>query len=70
MEEMSSRLESLSGEIERARSFVGLIRQVEADEFNRKVDTYNGLLKEVLGQERLVNQMVTSYNDKLRKYGR
>ena len=33
--------------IERARLFVGPRSPVEADEFNRKVDTYNGLLKKV-----------------------
>lgn len=69
-EEMARRLKSLSAEIKRAQMFVGPRSTAEVNEYNLKVGTYNGLLKEVREQERLVNQMVTSYNDKLRKYGR
>ena len=51
-------------------SLVGPRRQLEVDEFNRKVGTYNYLLRRLRAQEQLVNQMVTSYNDKLQKHGR
>jgi len=34
------------------------------------VDAYNGLLERVRSQNRLVNQLVESYNEKLRKHGR
>ena len=68
--QMTSQLESLGLEIERERSLVGPRRQLEVDEFNRKVGTYNYLLGRLRVQEQLVNQMVTSYNDKLQKHGR
>ena len=69
-EQMASQLENLGREIDRERSFVGPRRQSDVDEFNRKVDTYNGLLERARAQNRLVNQLVERYNEKLRKYGR
>ena len=69
-EQMASQLENLGREIERERSFVGPRRQSNVDEFNRKIDTYNGLLERVRAQNRLVNQLVESYNEKLRQHGR
>ncbi len=69
-EQMASQLENLGREIEHERSFVGPRRQSNVDEFNRKIDTYNGLLERVRAQNRLVNQLVESYNEKLRQHGR
>jgi hypothetical protein len=67
-ERMATRLENLSQEIERERLLLDRTNQFDVDEFNRKVDAHNDLLEKARAQDRLVNQLVDSYNEKLRKY--
>jgi hypothetical protein len=69
-ERLANQLDRLSREIKRERLYLDETSQFAVDEFNRKVNTHNRLLQTLRSQERLVNQMVTNYNDKLRKYGR
>ena len=69
-ERMARQLESLGREIEQKRLYLDRASQSAVDEFNRKVDTYNGLLHRVRAQNRLVNELVESYNEKLHKHGR
>ena len=69
-ERMASELEGLGREMKQAESHLDRTSQSDVDEFNRKVDAYNSLLERVRAQNRLVNQLVDSYNEKLRKYGR
>jgi hypothetical protein len=66
-ERMATELGSLRLEIERDRLTVDRTSQLAIDASNRKVDTYNRLLEEARAQERLVNQLVENYNDKIRK---
>jgi len=65
-ERMATELGSLRLEIERDRLTVDRTSQFAIDASNRKVDTYNRLLEEARAQERLVNQLVAKYNDKIR----
>jgi hypothetical protein len=67
---MARQLESLAREIEQKKLSLDRTSQSDLDEFNRKVDAYNGLLERVRAQNRLVNQLVESYNEKLRTNGR
>ena len=67
---MAGQLESLGREIKQKELHLDQTSQSDVDEFNRKVDAYNGLLERVRAQNRLVNQMVDSYNEKLRNNGR
>ena len=69
-EQMASQLENLGREIKQKQLYLNRESQLDIDEFNNKVDTYNGLLERARAQNRLVNQLVESYNEKLRKYGR
>lgn len=70
VERMASQLKSLKQEIKLKESHLNQTNQSDVDEFNRKVDTYNGLLKRVRAQNRLVNQLIESYNEKLQNHGR
>jgi tetratricopeptide (TPR) repeat protein len=69
-ERMESQLERLGREIERERLYIDGASQFAVDEFNRKVETYNGLAERVQAQDRIVNQMIDSYNEKLQRHGR
>ncbi|MGA2092277.1 MAG: tetratricopeptide repeat protein [Sedimentisphaerales bacterium] len=69
-EQMASQLDNLGREIEQKQSYLNKESQLDVDEYNSKVDTYNSLLERVRAQNRLVNQLVESYNNKLRQYGR
>ena len=69
-EQMASQLENLEREIEQKQLYLNQESQSDIDEYNNKVDTYNGLLERVRAQNHLVNQLVESYNKKLRKHGR
>jgi hypothetical protein len=69
-EQMASQRENLGREIKQKQLYLNREIQLDVDEFNRKVDTYNGLVERAQAQNRLVNQLVESYNEKLRKYGR
>jgi len=69
-EQMASQLENLEREIKQKQLYLNQESQLDIDEFNRKVNTYNGLLERARAQNRLVNQLVESYNKKLRQHGR
>lgn len=69
-ERMAKQLESLGWELKQTESYLDRTSQFEVDDFNRKVDAYNNLLERVRAQDRLVNQLVESYNEKLRQHGR
>jgi hypothetical protein len=69
-ERMATQLESLGRELKQKESYLDRTSQFEVDDFNRKVDAYNNLLERVRAQNRLVNQLVESYNEKLRQHGR
>ena len=69
-ERMEGQLESLGREIKQKELHLDLTSQSDVDEFNRKVHTYNGLVERVRAQNRLVNQLVESYNAKLQNNGR
>jgi hypothetical protein len=68
--QLGSQLESLAREIEQDRLSLDRTSRSAVGEFNGKVTLYNDLRETVRAQERVVNQMVTDYNAKLRKYGR
>lgn len=67
---MESQLERLGRELKRAEAYLDRTSEWEVDDFNRKVNAYNSLLERVRAQNRRVNQLVDSYNEKLRRYGR
>ena len=69
-ERMAGQLESLGREIKQKELHLDQTSQPDIDEFNRKVDAYNGLVERARAQNRLVNKMVDSYNEKLRNNGR
>jgi hypothetical protein len=66
-ERMGRQLEDLSQELERERSALDLTSQTDVDQFNRKVSAYNDVQEKARAQGRLVNQLVDSFNEKLRK---
>jgi hypothetical protein len=67
---LSSQIETLSREIDRERVSFDQTSQYAVDAFNRKVAAYNSLVEKVRVQDRVVNNLIESYNAKLRKYGR
>jgi chromosome segregation ATPase len=69
-EQMASQLENLEREIEQKKLYLNQESQLDIDEYNSKVGTYNGLLERVRAQSRLVKQLVESYNEKLRQHSR
>ncbi|MCX7428994.1 MAG: hypothetical protein NTW96_25630 [Planctomycetia bacterium] len=69
-ERMAGQLKSLGREIEQNELYLDRASQFNVDQFNRKVDAYNRLLEQVQTQNRVVNQMVERYNQKLQQYGR
>jgi hypothetical protein len=69
-DQMEGRLDGLSREIERERLVLDRTSRFEIDAFNRKVENYNDLLGQLREQERLVNQLIDSYNEKVRKQRR
>ena len=66
---MARQLASLGREIKQKELHLDQTSQPDVDEFNRKVDAYNGLVGRVRAQNRLVNKMVDSYNEELRNNG-
>jgi len=68
--QMESQLDNLKQEIEQDGVYLNQESQLDIDEYNSKVDTYNDLLERARSQNRLVNQLVDSYNNKLRQHGR
>ncbi|MDC0294613.1 hypothetical protein OAK98_04375 [Mariniblastus sp.] len=68
-ERMASQLDRLGRELELIKADLDRTSQYEVDDFNRKVSAYNSLLERVRGQNRRVNQLVDSYNEKLRSSG-
>ena len=69
-ERMAGQLESLGREIKQKELHLDQTSQSDVDEFNRKVDAYNSLLERVRTQNRLVNELVDRYNEKLQNNGR
>lgn len=69
-EQIANQLDNLEREIKQKQLYLNRESQLDIDEFNSKVHTYNNLLEKAKSQNRLVNQLVESYNDKLRQYGR
>lgn len=69
-ERMASLLERLGRELEREEAYLDRTSEWQVDDFNRKVNAYNSLLERVRAQNRRVNQLVDSYNEKLRRHGR
>ena len=69
-DQMAEELDSLGEEIKQEREDLDRTNQFDVDEFNRKVDEYNDLREEVRAQKRLVNDLVETYNEKLRTNGR
>ncbi len=70
MDQLEMEIKTLSQDIERRRTTLDRTSQVAVDKFNRKVDDYNRLLEQVRIKERQVNQMVESYNEKVRQQRR
>ncbi len=70
VEQMASQLKNLEREIKQKELYLNQESQLDIDEYNSKVDAYNGLLERVRSQNRLVNRLVESYNEKLRQHGR
>ena len=68
--QMQSELAQMSRQIESQRANLDDTSQYAIDAFNRMVGRYNEKLGEARSQDALVNQMVETYNDKLRRYGR
>ncbi len=68
--QMESELERLDREIERDRAYLNHTSQFAVDAFNRKVNDYNVKVEQLQAQNRRINQLVDSYNAKLRQYGR
>jgi len=69
-EQMASQLDNLEREIKYEQLYLNQESQLDIDQYNSKVDTYNVLLERVRAQNRLVNKLVESYNEKLRQHGR
>ena len=69
-EQMAIQLKNLKQEIDHKQLFLNQESQSDIDRYNSKVDTYNNLLERTRSQNRLVNQLVENYNNKLRQYGR
>jgi hypothetical protein len=65
-ERMAEQLEGLEREIKQKEAHLDQTSQSDVDEFNRKVTAYNSLLERVRAQNLLVNQLIKSYNEKLR----
>ena len=69
-EGMARQLKSLGRELKQKESTLDRTSQFDVDDFNRNVDAYNSLLESVRVQNRVVNQLIDSYNAKLRQDGR
>jgi hypothetical protein len=69
-EHRTSQLDSVRKEIERKQVFLDRTSQLAVDEFNRKVCAYNELLESARVQERVIDQMIANYNEKVREHGR
>ena len=61
-EDLQTQLESLGGQIDRAKIYLNQASQSDVDDFNLKVNRYNALLLNVRSENEVVNQMVDSYN--------
>ena len=67
---LQNELDNLAAEIEADRSTLDRTSQFATGQFNRKVDAYNVKLEKAKVEVQSLNQMVDSYNSKLRLYGR
>jgi septal ring factor EnvC (AmiA/AmiB activator) len=67
---LEGEIKTLNEDIARRRATLDRTNELAVDEFNRKVDDYNRLLEQLRAKERRVNQMVESYNEKLRQLRR
>jgi hypothetical protein len=67
---MANELETLAKAIRQERLYLDSTNQFAVDAFNRKVDAHNALLEKLRAQNRYVNQLVDSYNEKVRQQRR
>lgn len=63
---LERQITGLSQEIERRRANLDRTDELAVDDFNRRVDGYNRLIEQMRAKERRINQLVESYNAKLR----
>jgi hypothetical protein len=61
-DDLASALENLGNQIDRDRITLDRENQFEVDEFNRKVNRHNAMLRDVRAENDTLNQMIDNYN--------
>ncbi len=70
LEEYTARITLRAREIDRDRATLNRSNKSAVDAFNGAIESYDALISLAKEQERVVNQLVNDYNEKLRRYGR